>query len=287
MDPRRVLGTLVACPRRSQRRPAPASAPRAHGPRRRSLAAALAVALTGALLAAACTTSGDGDLAQATSNERSPADAGNVTPGGLRWTGCLSDASRAADLECAALTVPVSRSDPDGDTLELELARLPHRGPERIGSLLVNPGGPGGSGIEFLTSAAAVMPGQLTDALRPRHLGPAGGGREHPGAVHRRRREGRPDRGGHQPRHRGRGAAGARRPGQLPRGLRGRRRGPGRAHVDRGRRRRPRGDPRGAGGGPAQLPRLLLRDGDRRHLRHRVPRAGAGDGARRRGVDVR
>lgn len=129
---------------------------------------ALAVALTGALLAASCTSSGDGDLAQATSNERPPADAGggaDATAGGLRWTGCLSDAARAADLECAPLTVPVSRADPDGDTLELELARLPHTGPERIGSLLVNPGGPGGSGIEFLTSAAAVMPEELTDAF--------------------------------------------------------------------------------------------------------------------------
>jgi pimeloyl-ACP methyl ester carboxylesterase len=128
------------------------------------------VALAVALLAASCTTSGDGDLAQATSNERPPTDDGDAipeepTPGGLRWTGCLSDEARAADLECAQLTVPVDRSDPDGDTLELELARLPHQGPERIGSLLVNPGGPGGSGIEFLASAVAVMPEELTDAF--------------------------------------------------------------------------------------------------------------------------
>lgn len=52
---------------------------------------------------------------------------------------------------CATLKVPLDYADPTGPTIELSLNELPARRPgERIGSLLVNPGGPGGSGLEFV-----------------------------------------------------------------------------------------------------------------------------------------
>ncbi len=53
------------------------------------------------------------------------------------------------NLDCATYDVPVDHADPGGPTVELGLVR--HRATEpaqRIGSLLVNPGGPGGSATE-------------------------------------------------------------------------------------------------------------------------------------------
>ena len=53
--------------------------------------------------------------------------------------------------ECSSLDVPVDPADPTGATVSLSLARLPATDPDaRIGTLITNPGGPGGSGVEFL-----------------------------------------------------------------------------------------------------------------------------------------
>ncbi len=81
------------------------------------------------------------------------------------WSTCLDELAAAAGLDCATLAVPVDHSEPDGETLELELARSESTGSpeERIGSLLFNPGGPGGSGIEFLAGASAIMPVEITE----------------------------------------------------------------------------------------------------------------------------
>lgn len=53
-------------------------------------------------------------------------------------------------MECATLTVPLDWAEPSGPTIDLALARTEATG-DRIGSLVTNPGGPGASGIEFLT----------------------------------------------------------------------------------------------------------------------------------------
>ncbi|HEY4409276.1 MAG TPA: alpha/beta hydrolase [Acidimicrobiia bacterium] len=67
-----------------------------------------------------------------------------TSPGGLRWTAC-------GTLQCASLAVPRRYADPAGPTLTLALARKPARTPAtRIGSLLINPGGPGDSGVDDL-----------------------------------------------------------------------------------------------------------------------------------------
>ena len=55
----------------------------------------------------------------------------------------------AGSFECATLTVPRDWADPEGDTLEIAVTRHPAEG-ERIGSLLLNPGGPGASGVDFV-----------------------------------------------------------------------------------------------------------------------------------------
>ncbi len=50
---------------------------------------------------------------------------------------------------CATLQVPLDWSAPEGPTIDLALGRIEATG-SRIGSLITNPGGPGGSGVEFL-----------------------------------------------------------------------------------------------------------------------------------------
>jgi pimeloyl-ACP methyl ester carboxylesterase len=63
----------------------------------------------------------------------------------LEWTPC--DLPR--DGRCATLRVPLDWDRPDGPTIGLAIGRLSATG-DRIGSLVLNPGGPGGSGLEYL-----------------------------------------------------------------------------------------------------------------------------------------
>ena len=69
-------------------------------------------------------------------------------PTALVWAPC----DRDVDAECASLTVPLDWSMPDGDIIQLAVARYRSKesGADRIGSLVANPGGPGGSGLDLL-----------------------------------------------------------------------------------------------------------------------------------------
>ncbi len=72
----------------------------------------------------------------------------------LDWSACERD----DDLECATLTVPVDYTDPGGDTVGIALLKLPATRPsERIGSLVVNPGGPGAPGTSYAAAAGVVF----------------------------------------------------------------------------------------------------------------------------------
>jgi pimeloyl-ACP methyl ester carboxylesterase len=66
--------------------------------------------------------------------------------------------------DCARVTVPVDWSRPGGASLQLLLGRLPARRPDqRIGSLVFNPGGPGGAGALFVASGRFPFPDLLRD----------------------------------------------------------------------------------------------------------------------------
>lgn len=57
---------------------------------------------------------------------------------------------RCGELECATIQVPLDWSDPNGETIDLALNRAQATDPgSRQGSILINPGGPGGSGLDF------------------------------------------------------------------------------------------------------------------------------------------
>ncbi|WP_307031667.1 alpha/beta hydrolase [Arthrobacter globiformis] len=56
-------------------------------------------------------------------------------------------------LQCAKVKVPVDYAKPDGDTIELAAVKIASTGDKKRGSLLVNPGGPGASGYDFVRDA--------------------------------------------------------------------------------------------------------------------------------------
>lgn len=88
-----------------------------------------------------------------------PAHAG-PTASTITWQPCTDTALHEAGMECATLTVPELRTKPNGATVRLALVRHPSTGSaeERIGSLVFNPGGPGGSGTGAITWAWANVP---------------------------------------------------------------------------------------------------------------------------------
>jgi pimeloyl-ACP methyl ester carboxylesterase len=84
----------------------------------------------------------------------------------LDWAACDDADLRKAGIECARLTVPMDRSDASAGTMSLAVARHRSTGTaeERIGSLVFNPGGPGGSGLGSIGFVWADMP----DAIKKR-----------------------------------------------------------------------------------------------------------------------
>lgn len=76
----------------------------------------------------------------------------------LEWSGC------GGDFQCARLTVPLDYAAPDGDTIEIAVLRSPATGAEPQGSLLVNPGGPGVSGVDYARAARSLASESVLDA---------------------------------------------------------------------------------------------------------------------------
>ncbi|WP_286158182.1 alpha/beta hydrolase [Streptomyces sp. CB03911] len=86
----------------------------------------------------------------------------------VTWAGCPDD-PRAKNvdtsaMQCGKLHVPLDYAHPDADTIDVALLRLPAAEPEqRIGSLVVNPGGPGESGVDMVRFGADRFQGALHD----------------------------------------------------------------------------------------------------------------------------
>ncbi|MEU8250801.1 hypothetical protein [Nonomuraea sp. NPDC048916] len=75
----------------------------------------------------------------------------------LAWSAC------GGGFQCAKLKVPLDYAKPAGTKIQIAVIRLrAHGGGERLGSLVINPGGPGSSGVQFArTSAKAVFPTRI------------------------------------------------------------------------------------------------------------------------------
>ncbi|MDX3851001.1 alpha/beta hydrolase [Streptomyces sp. AK02-01A] len=70
----------------------------------------------------------------------------------LAWRAC-----GVAGFQCATMKAPLDYAKPNGTQINLAVARKKATGPgKRIGSLLVNPGGPGGSAVGYLQGYAGI-----------------------------------------------------------------------------------------------------------------------------------
>ena len=135
---------------------------------RRVLSAALCVAI-GSLGVVSTT-----HLAGATTHA-SPATAPATAPK-LDWKSC-SDGS-----ECAKLTVPLDYEHPgNGKTMKVALLRVRATDrKQRIGSLLMNPGGPGAPGTKFARDFASILPDEITKRFDIVGFDPRGSGETSP-----------------------------------------------------------------------------------------------------------
>lgn len=88
----------------------------------------------------------------------------------LDWSDC-------GDFLCSTLTVPLDYRAPAGEAIGVAVLKVPARDPERrLGSLLVNPGGPGAPGTEYAAAADRVFRAPLLDAYDVVGFDPRGTG---------------------------------------------------------------------------------------------------------------
>ena len=71
----------------------------------------------------------------------------------LEWSSC------GEEMTCATAKAPLDWSDPGAGEIELALSRHAATG-DKIGSLLINPGGPGGSGYDFVLDSVDFAVGE-------------------------------------------------------------------------------------------------------------------------------
>ena len=176
---------------------------RLHTPRAWLVAASAAVSL---VVLAGCQSNGDGAEVSSpgsTSTQDSdqtggdlpagptetPEDTGSPTgsgsaqdaPEGLEefYTQSLDWSTCEGTFECAGLAVPLDYQDPEGAVIELALLRSPAGG-QAQGSLVVNPGGPGSSGVDYAMLSAMVISSEVRDVYDVVGFDPRGVARSAP-----------------------------------------------------------------------------------------------------------
>ena len=92
------------------------------------------------------------------------AGGGAAAPSKVAWSKCFA---QFGPFECGTVQVPLDYDQSSGRTISIALTRLPAADQaHRIGSLFLNPGGPGGSGVDFVLGAGPVL--FTTDEVRAR-----------------------------------------------------------------------------------------------------------------------
>jgi pimeloyl-ACP methyl ester carboxylesterase len=97
-----------------------------------------------------------------------------ASPTALSWHGC------EGHFQCAQLSVPVSYSDPGGKKIPISVIELPASGSHPMGDVVLNPGGPGESGVQFLEQAATIVPASVRARFNLVSFDPRGVGSSEP-----------------------------------------------------------------------------------------------------------
>lgn len=95
-------------------------------------------------------------LAAAASDQEEQSD--KKIPAALNWQPCFIDEN--PNLQCAQYTVPLNHQNTrkNSQTIQIALVKLPARdAANKLGSLFLNPGGPGGSGVDFVRRAGEYL----------------------------------------------------------------------------------------------------------------------------------
>src|ERR1700754_2570642 len=77
----------------------------------------------------------------------------------LNWGSCgdwVENTKSIPTAKCTTVSVPIDYNNPTGAQAKLAVIRIPASG-QRIGSLLVNPGGPGASAVDLAAGMAADL----------------------------------------------------------------------------------------------------------------------------------
>lgn len=137
--------------------------------RRRRPCPAAALALSALLVAGAACSGSDasrGVIDPAASVGPAASTAAPTTPSSVATTSATTAATPSVDpvdwqpcgaLTCASVAVPIDHANPAGPAIPIALVRRAATG-TRLGSVFVNPGGPGASGVDFVANGFQLDP---------------------------------------------------------------------------------------------------------------------------------
>ncbi|WP_043842717.1 alpha/beta hydrolase [Amycolatopsis taiwanensis] len=107
------------------------------------------------------------------------APATGFTPAPIHWGDCTTSKLEAAGAQCGFLAVPLDYADPGGAKISLAVSRVEHKTARSQGVMLVNPGGPGASGLGLSVLGRSV-PDHAGDAYDWIGFDPRGVGSSRP-----------------------------------------------------------------------------------------------------------
>ncbi|MFE9308292.1 alpha/beta hydrolase [Streptomyces sp. NPDC088353] len=107
-----------------------------------------------------------------------PAAASAASAAKVPWKKCGT--ASYPTLQCGSLKVPLDYRHPSGKKITLALSRVPHTAKTYQGPLLVNPGGPGGSGLSLAGFVASSLPKEVAAQYDVIGFDPRGVGRSSP-----------------------------------------------------------------------------------------------------------
>ncbi|HUR73944.1 MAG TPA: alpha/beta hydrolase [Sporichthya sp.] len=80
----------------------------------------------------------------------------------ISWSACQDETLAAAKAECGFLDVPLDWAKPAGEKIQVAVSRVKGTAAKSQGVMLINPGGPGGSGLGFSAYLAELLPAEVS-----------------------------------------------------------------------------------------------------------------------------